>query len=260
MPKLENMGATARKILPVIYVLDTSGSMLNARISAVNQAMSETVDVLKDVSDKNPTAEIRIGVLQFASEATWVTPENELVYIDDFYWNNLGVAGTTNLKSALDELFNKLSRSEFLDNEVGYKLPVIIFMSDGEPDDDSYELSLKKLTTDNNWFKYATKIAIAIDDECDIDVLEKITGNKESVIQVSNMESLKKLIKVVSATASLIGVKSRTDSNSTHAVMDTVKKEMDGEIDFFEHSDSEPSPAPDINDLDGGWGNDDDWS
>ena len=260
MPKLEKMGAIARKILPVIYVLDTSGSMYGTRISTVNQAMTETIEVLKDVASKNPTAEIKIGVLQFSCDAAWVTPENELVFMDDFFWNNLIAAGTTNLTSALNELFDKLSRSAFLNDDVGYKLPVIIFMSDGEPNDDSYGHALKRLEANNNWFKYATKIAIAIDDECDIDILAQVTGNKESVIQVSDMDSLKKLIKVVSATASLIGVKSRTDSDSTHDVINTVKGEMGGKAKFFDPSPSDTTLPPDDSGSDDGWGNTGDWT
>jgi uncharacterized protein YegL len=252
MPKLENMSASARKILPVIYVLDTSGSMYGTRISTVNQAMSETTDILKDVSLKNDTAEIMIGVLQFASNSSWITPENVLVHMDDFYWNPLSAAGTTDLTSALYELESKLTRSVLFDSDVGYKLPVIIFMSDGEPNDDSYLHALRSLESDNAWFKYATKIAIAIDDDCDLSVLANLTGTTESVIQVSDKEALKKLIRVVSATASLIGAKSRTNTNSTRNVMTDIKQQMDGDAVVFGVPGADPPepPAPSDDDDD----------
>jgi len=113
MPKIEDATAPARKILPIIYVIDTSGSMAGTRIAAVNQAMSETIDVLKDVSAKNPTAELKIGVLQFASGASWVTNEDELVFMDDFYWNDLTAGGITDLGAAMNELHKKMSRTSF---------------------------------------------------------------------------------------------------------------------------------------------------
>ena len=63
MPLVGETEKIARKLLPIIYVLDTSGSMEGSRIAAVNAAMNETMEVLKDVSSKNPTAELKIAVL-----------------------------------------------------------------------------------------------------------------------------------------------------------------------------------------------------
>lgn len=268
MPKIEDGEKNARKILPIIYVIDTSGSMTGTRISAVNQAMNETIDVLKEVSAKNPTAELKIGVLQFASGASWVTSEDELVYMDDFFWNDLSAGGVTDLGAALDELFKKLSREALLNSKVGHKVPVLIFMSDGGPTDD-YKSALRKISDNNKWFQVSTKICLAIDDESDVEVLQEIAGcgdkNKgvESVIKVSDMETLKKLIKVVSVTASMIGAKSRTDADTTHDIISAIRGEMDGDDDVV-ISDPEPVPEPDFTpdpepeDADP-WGAGDDW-
>ena len=64
-------------------------------------------------------------------------------------------------------------------------------MSDGEPTDD-YESALNKIKSNNKWFKTATKIAIAVGDDANIQVLQKIAGNNEAVIKVDDLESLKK--------------------------------------------------------------------
>ena len=269
MPKITEGVKIARKTLPIIYVIDTSGSMTGTRIAAVNQAMNETIEVLKEVSAKNPTAELKIGVLQFASGASWVTSEDELVFMDDFFWNDLSAGGVTDLGAALDELFKKLSRSAFFNSEVGYKVPVLIFMSDGGPTDD-YKSALRKIADNNKWFKASTKICLAIDDESDVEVLQEIAGcgdkNKgiESVIKVDNMETLKKLIKVVSVTASMIGAKSRIDTDTTHDTIKAVKDGMDGHA-GVDISDA-PEPTPDTDstlepepiDTDP-WGTGDDW-
>jgi uncharacterized protein YegL len=224
MPDIREQEAIARKLLPIIYVLDTSGSMSGDRIAAVNSAMNETMEVLKDVSKKNPTAELKIGVLQFASGASWITDKG-LVFMDDFYWNDLKAGGLTDLGVALEELDRKLSRSAFLNSSVGYKVPVIIFMSDGGPTDD-YEAALKKVNGSNRWFQASVKIAIAVGDGADREVLAKIVGNPEAVIRVDDLETLKKLIKVVSVTASVLGSKSRTSNDTSGDVIDSVKREM----------------------------------
>ena len=264
MPKIEDGTKNARKILPIIYVIDTSGSMAGTRIAAVNQAMNETIDVLKEVSAKNPTAELKIGVLQFASGANWVTNEKQLIFMDDFYWNDLTAGGITDLGAALDELYKKMSRSAFFNEEVGYKVPVLIFMSDGGPTDD-YKSALKKISDNNKWFKVSTKICIAIDEDSDVEVLQEIAGcgdkakGRESVIQVSDMETLKKLIRVASVTASMVGAKSRTDYDSTSETVKVIKGEMEEEGGKVSIPD-EPEPTPEPpDDDDGPWGNDGDW-
>lgn len=228
MPDIKEQEKIPRKLLPIIYVLDTSGSMSGDRIAAVNSAMTETVEVLRDVSNNNPTAELKIGVLQFASGAKWVT-ERGFVFMEDFYWNDLNAGGLTDFGSALKELHNKMSRTEFLNSDVGYKVPVIIFMSDGEPTDD-YESALQKINENNKWFKVSTKIAIAIGDGANVEVLQKITGSPESVIAVDDLDTLKKLIRVVSVTASMIGTKSRTNFDNTKDTVKEVKVEMGNDI------------------------------
>ena len=214
MPNVNETVEVARKVLPIIYVLDTSGSMAGDRIAAVNEAMNETMEVLKDVSAKNPDAEIKVGVLQFATGADWVT--NGLVFMEDFFWNDLTAGGVTDFGSALNELHNKLSRSEFLISETGFCVPVIMFMSDGMPTDD-YEKALNNILENNKWFRHATKIGIAVGEAADRNVLAKITGNDEAVIAVDDVETLKKLIKVASVTSSMINSKSRTSAEGNNA-------------------------------------------
>ena len=257
MPLVGETEKIARKLLPIIYVLDTSGSMEGSRIAAVNAAMNETMEVLKDVSSKNPTAELKIAVLQFSSGPQWVT-EN-LVFMEDFYWNDLKAGGLTDFGSALNELNNKLSREQFLISEVGFKAPVIIFMSDGEPTDD-YESALNKIKSNNKWFKTATKIAIAVGDDANVQVLQKIAGNNEAVIKVDDLESLKKLIRVVSVTATMIGSKSRTEDDQTDKVISQIEQDMGDEIqvtrepEISQENNTQDWSGQDVDDSDP-WGN-----
>ena len=229
---MANMGNTevvARRVLPIIYVVDTSGSMYGERIAKVNQAMLEMPRVLKDVSDDNPDAETRVGVLQFSTGAKWVTPG--LVQMEDFYWNKLEAGGTTMFAEMLNELHAKLSRSEYMKSDTGFCVPVVIFMSDGEPTDASgvWEQKLEWVKLNNKWFQHATKIAIAIDEEADKDALAKLVGTREAVVQVNDVNTLKTLIQVVSMTASKIGSTSRTshDVNPAQEIIKETVKQID---------------------------------
>ncbi len=259
MPDINKTEEVARKVLPIIYVLDTSGSMSGERIASVNEAMSETMEVLKDVSAKNPDAKIKVGVLQFASGAKWIT--NGLVFMEDFYWNDLQAGGVTDLGSALKELNDKLSRSEFLVSDTGFCVPVLMFMSDGQPTD-NYEKALEDINNNNKWFRYATKIGIAVGDDADRDVLGKIAGNKEAVVAVDDVETLKMLIKVASVTASMINSKSRTTAEGGNAVeiIKQTQAELGDDADkldtSFDDNGTLDSLSSDSLNNDGGYSND----
>ncbi len=56
MPRIEDATKPARKILPIIFVIDTSGSMAGPRIEAVNQAMHETIFIITEISKRYPPA------------------------------------------------------------------------------------------------------------------------------------------------------------------------------------------------------------
>lgn len=265
MPNINETVEVARKVLPIIYVLDTSGSMSGERIASVNEAMHDTIDVLKEVSENNPDAELKIGVLKFSSGAEWVT--NGLIFMEDYFWNDLRAGGLTDFGSALNELNVKLSRKEMLKSEVGFCVPVIIFMSDGQPTD-NYEKALANINETNKWFKCATKIGIAIGDEADRSVLTKVAGNSEAVVAVDDVETLKMLIRAVSVTSSMVGSQSHTTSESNDAakIIDMVKQELGEDADKIETVDNvETNSAEEtVNNSDNttsndGW-DDEDWN
>ena len=257
MPNInEDLGAMPRKLLPIIYVIDTSGSMKGDRIAAVNEAMRDTLEVLRDVSANNPSAELKVGVLKFATSAEWIT-KSGLIYLDDYYWNDLEAGGLTDLGAALTELDKKLSRNAFLTSEVGFKAPVIIFMSDGAPTDD-WEVTLIKTFSSNKWFKVATKIALAVGDLADMNVLSRIvarpdgTPNPEAVIPVTDMDTLRRLIRVVSVTASQVGSTSRTEDDVQDQILERLKRQTE---DPTKKRDSRPADSKDGSSSDTG----DDW-
>ena len=97
-----------------------------------------------------------------------------------------------------------------MSDATGSFAPAIFLMSDGEPTD-NYKHGLEKLKQ-NNWFKKAIKVAVAIGDDANKTVLADFTGNIEAVITVHTPEALKKWIQFVSVRASEIGSKSSNAS------------------------------------------------
>jgi NADH/NAD ratio-sensing transcriptional regulator Rex len=60
----------------------------------------------------------------------------------------------------------------------------------------------------NRWFKAGVKVAIAIGDDANNDVLREFTGSSESVITVHNVDQLKKMIHTVSVSATTVASQS----------------------------------------------------
>lgn len=200
---------TPKKLLPIIYIIDSSGSMdADGNMTKVNEAIQDTMDILKEKAVENADAEILIGALKFATGAEWVF--DGLKSTDDFYWNDIQAGGMTYLGDALEKLNAKMSRSEFFANKIGYKCPVLIFMSDGYPNDpgDSWKKSLERIRQ-NKWFANSIKIAIAVGGDADKSVLTEVVGSPEGVIEIKETTKLKDLIVAVSLTASEIGSVSR---------------------------------------------------
>ncbi|HYG09293.1 MAG TPA: hypothetical protein VD835_04910, partial [Pyrinomonadaceae bacterium] len=75
--------------------------------------------------------------------------------------------------------------------------PVLVLISDGQPTDD-YASGLKALMA-QPWGRKAVRIAIAIGEDADTEVLQKFIGNPElKPLQANNPEALVKYIKWVS--------------------------------------------------------------
>ena len=199
-----------RRVMVLFFVIDTSGSMRGDKIGAVNTAIEEVIPTIKKISNDNADAEIKVAILQFDNNASWITPIPTKP--DDLLWNDIKANGLTALGAACRELNQKLSRSEFMNDVVGSYAPVIIMMSDGAPTDE-YGKELDNLKM-NNWFNAAEKVAIAIGDDAKKDVLAEFTGNIERVITVHTPEELEKWIKFVSVTASKIGSQSSSAGQS----------------------------------------------
>lgn len=199
-----------RRVMPLIFMVDTSGSMLGAKIGSLNAAVREALNEVSEISKNNADAQIKVAALEFSSGASWMY--DKLIEAESFQWQDLQAAGLTSFGAACEELNQKLSQSHgWMTEPTGTRLPAIILLSDGGPTDE-WKHALDKLKG-NPWFKNGCKIAIAIGDDADKDVLTEFTGNVEAVLEARNVDQLKMLIKTVSATVSKVNSQSASAVN-----------------------------------------------
>lgn len=225
MSLLDETVEIPRRTMTLFFMIDTSGSMAGSKIGAVNDAVVNVLPLLEEISAENPDAEIRVAALEFSTTCSWLY--NEPKRASEFVWQDVQASALTSLGAACKELSSKLSRNGFMQSASGSYAPAIILLSDGAPTDD-FESGLAVLKN-NNWFKAAIKVAVAIGEDADKNVLAQFTGTNEAVFTVHNIDALKQIIRVVAVTSSQIGSKSSTagDTTKQDQVIEEVKSAVE---------------------------------
>ncbi|GMO15672.1 MAG: hypothetical protein Pg6A_01860 [Termitinemataceae bacterium] len=237
-----------RRTMVLFFIIDASGSMDGSKIGAVNTAIQEVIPAIREVSEENADAQIKIAALEFSSGARWLTPSGP-VPAENFSWNFIDAAGVTDLGAACKALNEKLSTKAFMQEATGSFAPAIFLLSDGEPTDD-WQSALQTLRQ-NNWFNAAVKVAVAIGDDANKNMLKEFTGTMEAVLEVHNAVMLKKMIKFVSVRASQVASRSSNVNASAGDTRDEQKQqELNAALNEFS---AEAAAAPDNSADDGDW-------
>jgi uncharacterized protein YegL len=186
-------GELATRPLHFIWIADASGSMKDdGKIQSLNMAIREAIPHMQKVASENPNAQVLVRAIKFASGAQWHITQPTPV--EDFKWEDLKADGVTDMGKALTMVAEQLDVTKMGERALP---PVLVLISDGQPTD-SFEKGLKKLL-DEPWGKKAVRIAIAIGQDADHDVLQKFIGHNEiKPLQANNPEALVNYIKWVS--------------------------------------------------------------
>ena len=186
-------GELATRPLHFIWMADCSGSMdVDGKIQSLNTAIKEAIPNMQSVADENPNAQVLVRAVKFSSGAQWhVSQPTEIA---DFRWEDLTAEGVTDMGKALLMVAEQLRIPPMTERALP---PVLVLISDGQPTDD-YASGLKALM-EQPWGRKAVRIAIAIGEDADTEVLQKFIGNPElKPLQANNPEALVKYIKWVS--------------------------------------------------------------
>lgn len=186
-------GELATRPLHFIWIADCSGSMsVDGKIQALNYAIHNAIPDMRKVANENPNAEVLVRAIRFSSGAQWHVSQSTPVA--DFEWADLSADGVTDMGRALSMVADQLKIPPMTDRALP---PVLVLISDGQPTDD-FESGLKALM-DQAWGKKAVRIAIAIGEDADLEVLQQFIGHPElKPLQANTAESLVKYIKWVS--------------------------------------------------------------
>jgi uncharacterized protein YegL len=183
-------GAIANRPLHFIWIADCSGSMaLAGKIQTLNFAVREAVPGMQEAADEHPQAQVLVRSIKFSDGAQWVV--GQPTPVKDFRWTDLSADGVTDMGKALSMVAEQL-RVPPMDTR-GLP-PVLVLLTDGEPTDD-FASGLKALM-DQPWGQKAIRIAIAIGNDANYDVLQKFINHPErKPLKADNPDALVKAIK-----------------------------------------------------------------
>lgn len=186
----------SRRVFPLIILIDCPSTLEGELICTINDAMNDFIALINELSNENLDAQYKIAVMTFSSTTRWMY--DRLIEAENFIWQPCQTNPLTH--SFYDKAFNdlnyKLCRKELLSNSEGGFYPPSIFLFSASKSINDYKSSLENLKR-NNWFKYATKIAVPIGSEYDEEMLVEFTGTKEAIIRITETTSLRELLKPI---------------------------------------------------------------
>lgn len=186
-------GEIASRPLHFIWIADCSGSMkVEGKIQALNTAIREAIPHMRETARENPNAQVLVRAVKFSNGAHWHIAQP--TPIEEFEWIDLNAEGETDMGKALKLVAEQLKIPPMAERALP---PVLVLVSDGQPTDD-FASGLKALL-DLPWGKKAVRIAIAIGEDADLEVLQRFINNPEiQPLRANNPEALVRHIKWVS--------------------------------------------------------------
>ncbi len=194
---------TDDKALPVILLLDVSGSMSGDKIDTLYSAVNQMVEELNDESKKQECG-FKVAIFTFGAEVKLHTPYTDVKdlvgKIPPFDAN-----GMTPLGTVLD-LAKDMVEDKTVTKGRWYK-PAVVLVSDGVPTDD-YEKTLRRFIDEGRSAK-CQRFSLGIGIQADFDMLNKFASQSDWCMHAENTADIVKAFKFVT-----MSVSARTVSNN----------------------------------------------
>lgn len=197
--------AAKAKPLPVILLLDVSGSMSGEKILNLNDAVRDMLENFRDT--ENGETEIHVAIITFGAE---VKLHQALISAGNIQWQDLSAGGSTPLGVAL-----QMAKAMIEDKDVvpprAYR-PTVVLVSDGQPDN-GWESPLTEFIGDGRSAK-CDRMAMAIGADADEKVLGKfLEATKNPLFYAENAKQLRDFFKFVTMSVTI-----RTKSQTPNVV------------------------------------------
>jgi uncharacterized protein YegL len=178
-------GEITARPLHFIWIADCSDSMgVHGKIQALNTAIREAIPHMRKVAKDRDNAQVLVRAVRFSDGAYWHIAQP--VPVEQFEWVDLQAKGVTDMGKALELVAEQLKMPPMPERGLP---PVLVLISDGLPTDD-FAAGLNALL-DLPWGKKAVRIAIAIGEDANLEVLQRFINNSElKPLRANNPEAL----------------------------------------------------------------------
>jgi len=205
--------------LPVILLLDVSGSMSGEKIFSLNNAVKEMLRVF--ANETSTQAELNVCIITFDDVAKLHTP---LQPASKIHWADFNAIGMTALGAALDMARNIIENKETIPSRA-YR-PVVVLVSDGEPNDKGWEEKLNRFVNEGRTSK-CDRFAMGIG-SADEQVLKSfINDENKKVFHAQDAGTINKFFKFIT-----MSTLQRSRSASPNEIIKYLPDNL-SEFDFF---------------------------
>ncbi len=187
-----NYKAPEVKKLPVVLLLDVSGSMRGAKIESLYDATRDMIDTFVGAQIKEQS--IDVAIITFGKEIKLHTPYTPVKELQAKGLERFEADGKTPMGTAIQMAKDMIEDKGVTPSRI-YR-PAVVLVSDGEPNDD-WRSAVANFINDGRSSK-CQRFAVAIGDEADRSVLETFTENKDNVFYAAQASDLADCFKTVS--------------------------------------------------------------
>lgn len=182
--------------LPVILLLDRSGSMSGEKISTLNSAVNDMIQSFKTAGQGE--VEINLGIISFGDGGA--SYDLQLQPVAGISNMSLQANGGTPMGMALRMAKDLIEDKEIIPSK-GYR-PAVVLVSDGEPNDD-WEQPMNNFIGDGRSSK-CERFAMAIGTSQEDPVLNKfLSGTENKVFLASDASKIRDFFKFVTMSVSV---------------------------------------------------------
>lgn len=204
-----NYKAPEAKKLPVVLLLDISGSMSGAKIDSLYDATIDMIETFSAAQAKEQV--IDVAIITFGTHVelhTKYTPVKDLQAkgICKFTASGLTPMGTA-LRMAKDMIEDK----DVTPSRI-YR-PAVVLVSDGAPNDD-WKSPMDKFINDGRSAK-CQRFAVAIGNDADRSILERFTQDPNAVLFAEDAKDISEQFKTISMSISTMAVAPNSHSVPT---------------------------------------------
>ena len=210
---------TARPI-PVILLLDTSGSMDGEPINQLNQAIEKMLNTFKKQEKVETTIDVCMITFGNSVEFHLTANQNENTYFksaSQIEWQNLQASGMTPMGTALKMAKDMLEDKSIIASNA-YR-PTVVLVSDGAPND-IWEGPMDDFINDGRSSK-CDRMSLGIGTSFNADVLNRFKSSHHELFIAEDAEKIVEFFKAVT-----MSVTSRMNSKNPNAVEVKIRQEL----------------------------------